>query len=173
MAIVGSSNVFDRAPALSASPSHRGRCPRGRVVVDRASSRARMTPPPPPYGVRTVHHLDDECPVERAGQRPGVQGSETRASGFGGVSEFPHYEHIIPIPESSGTDIEVDGSLSLFVSERTRAGSYGIGSRTPNRLAETLRERADRQLRPSSGSDRCSERWPPPRHVAVNSRSVL
>src|SRR5207247_6641091 len=52
----------------------------------------------------TMHHLDDECPVERAGQRPGVREAKP-GERLSGVSGVPHHEHIIP---THGYPVEAD-----------------------------------------------------------------
>src|SRR2546422_10288395 len=70
----------------------------------------------------TMHHLDDECPVERAGQRPGVREAKPgeRLSGVPGV---PYHEHIVPDHRYPVKPyIEVDAlALIVVLDEREQA----------------------------------------------------
>src|SRR5438093_8735653 len=63
----------------------------------------------------TVHYLDDECPIERAGQRLGVREAKP-GKRLGGVPGVPHHEHIVadyryPVKP----DIEVDALAPIVV----------------------------------------------------------
>src|SRR6266550_2102800 len=120
-----------------------------------------------------MHHLDDECPVERAGQRR-VSGNRNRASGSVVYPEFHTTNTSSPI-----TGIQWKRTLK---STRSLSLSYWTNA---SRLVRTLKSYSKRLAdntavnAPTGRSALVRVRsvltmiWPPPRHAAVSSRSVL
>src|SRR3989449_10099006 len=94
----------------------------------------------------TMHHLDDECPVERAGQRPGVREPKP-GERLSGVSGVPHHEHIIPnhgYPVEA--DIEVDALALIVVLDECEQARAHIEIVLQAARRQHSRERADRQV---------------------------
>src|SRR5256886_8967579 len=93
-----------------------------------------------------MHHLDDECPVERAGQRPGVREPKP-GERLSGVSGVPHHEHIIPnhgYPVEA--DIEVDALALIVVLDECEQARAHIEIVLQAARRQHSRERADRQV---------------------------
>src|SRR5437870_2592890 len=93
-----------------------------------------------------MHHLDDECPVERAGQRPGVREPKP-GERLSGVSGVPHHEHIIPnhgYPVEA--DIEVDALALIVVLDECEQACAHIEIVLQAARRQHSRERADRQV---------------------------
>src|SRR6266571_7310126 len=93
-----------------------------------------------------VHYLDDEGPVERAGQGPGVREAKP-GERLSGVSGVPHHEHIIPdhgYPVEA--DIEVDALALIVVLHEREQARAGIEVVLQPARRQYRCERADRQL---------------------------
>src|SRR2546426_3617880 len=93
-----------------------------------------------------MHYLDDEGPIERARQRPGVREAKPgeRLSGVPGV---PHHEHIVPnhgYPVEA--DIEVDALALIVVLDECEQARAHIEIVLQPARRHYRRERADRQL---------------------------
>src|SRR5437870_4361408 len=98
-----------------------------------------------------MHQLDDECPVERARQRPGVRKAKP-GERLTGVSGVPHHEHIVPDHRNPvEPDIEVDTLALIVVLHECEQARAGIEVVLQPARRQYRRERADRQLSVRSG----------------------
>src|SRR5216117_3645596 len=98
-----------------------------------------------PLRRETVHYLDDECPVERAGQGPGVREAKP-GKRLGGVPGVPHHEHIIPDHRYPvEPDIEVDALAFIVVLNEREQARAGIEVVLQPARRQPCRERANGQ----------------------------
>src|SRR2546421_3931413 len=93
-----------------------------------------------------MNDLDDERPVERAGQRPGIREAKP-GERLGGVSGVPHHEHIVPDHRYPvEPHIEVDALALIVVLHEGEQARSGIEVVLQPARGHHRRERAHRQL---------------------------
>src|SRR5713101_4161724 len=93
-----------------------------------------------------MHHLDDEGPVERTGQGPGVREAKP-GERLGSVSGVPHHEHIVadyryPVEP----DIEVDALALIVVLDECEQTGPRVEIVLQPIPGQHGRERPDRQV---------------------------
>src|SRR2546430_2952855 len=137
----------------------------------------RVSISPSPLRRETVHHLDDECPVERASQGGGV-GEAKPGEWLSRVPGVPHHEQVVPDHRDPvEPQIEVAALALIVVLHEREQARAGIEVVLQPARRQYRRERADRQLSlrpgPIGAQDEVATAAPRRRKVEIGAMTTV